>query len=417
MIKFLSIPVKNAHYLAVFMVGIFILSIASLYSPLAQAEKYFTWVDEMGRVNHTLIPEEDNPLIKYKREEKLDQEVIDGESYSSKLNNSDSVEEKATSTVDTKKLEVSRQNESTNGAEELVLQPDEVATTDKRAINDLEPEPDSVTPSSRKIVINEEDYVDGDLLLEQGGVRSQSDLPYYTWTDEQGRVRNTPYQPAVSNMTSKAAQPKKTNIVEYSVYEEYRRGIKTVSVANQADEYARELFFGKEEENFIDAFAKKCCEELPKESPDTLTFEDSVYVEIDKKSESFNFAEGKSPFQLFLLPNTQETYSLSLKTFVKSSGKTGVKNGVFFPQLVFLDDNFEVVRIIRNPSMEFSPENWRRHGYLKGLFKINGVDKERYVLINTTKKILLTRNQIRGSKVINFKNQKTGSLELEIKKI
>ena len=33
-------------------------------APNVSAEKYFTWVDEMGRVNHTVIPEEENPLIK-----------------------------------------------------------------------------------------------------------------------------------------------------------------------------------------------------------------------------------------------------------------------------------------------------------------------------------------------------------------
>lgn len=398
---------------------------ASFYSSYASAEKYFTWVDEMGRVNHTVIPEEENPLIK--REVSSDEDPTLTESVEQKPSPSTEANSSSQKNVGTIESQASA-NEPENPKIEVNvndLQPhtgvvSEAATTIAPEKNTAMNHP--VVPVARKVEINEDDYIDGDVLLEQGNIRDENDLPYYTWTDEQGIVRNTPYRPESSTFTPKATKEKGNTkplkeVVVYSVYEEYRRMDSSVGAEHTSpqniDSFAQKLFFDGQADSFIDDFSNACCVDLPKETPSVLGFEDSVYVEFDKHSESYPFSEGKSPFKLIELPSIKQNYTLKFKTFVKTSGKTGVKNGVFFPQIVFLNDQFEVLRIVRNPVLEYVPENWRRHGYLKGLFQIDGRENERYMLINTTKESLKARNQIENKTVVLLSNQKIGSFEIE----
>lgn len=417
----------------------------SVFSLPVFAEKYFTWVDEMGRVNHTVIPEEENPLIKPEKNDRplVKPEQTDGASVAAEpVIKSDALPIAAEVPVSSEAPVSNQSPASIEVPDDLkapVVERDVNSTTAGNqttgnspaleAVNSeqVKPEPvvvnktvESAASYRPKIEINEADYIDGDLLLEQGNIRSDDDLPYYTWTDEQGRVRNTPYRPSVTSGSAKNTDPKnkkEKKPVIYSVYEEYRRSEQLTGIQNtqpqKIDSFAQKLFFEGQAERFIDSFSKGCCEDLPKDSPSTLSFEDSVYVELDKNDDPYLFAEGKSPYKLIELPRSNENYSLKMKTFVKSSSKTGVKNGVFFPQIVFLDDEFQVMRIVRNPVLEYVPENWRRHGYLKGLFKVDGRENERYMLINTTKETLRARNRIENERVILLNNQKVGSIEVE----
>lgn len=412
-------------------IGCFLISITSTQ---AFAEKYFTWVDEMGRVNHTLIPEEENPLIKPEKPEKteasLESHAKDNEvselRQPEKPTNTSKTEAERVEPADkvAAKGNIGAEKEQpvgslgvAVGASAGSIPKETPSSTISRPTTKGQAVP-SELPVARKVEINEEDYIDGDLLLEQGNIRDENDLPYYTWTDEQGIVRNTPYRPTGPSTSAKGSKVKNTKKpVVYSVYDEYRRTIQPVNTqlasTQKVDGFAQKLFFQDSADSFIETFESACCVDLPKESPSVLGFEDSVYVEFDRDAEAYLFSEGKSPYKLIELPHVKNTYSLKLKTFVKSSSKTGVKNGVFFPQIIFLDESYEVLRIIRNPVLEYVPENWRRHGYLKGLFKIDGRDKERFMLINTTKESLRARNSIESSKVILLNNQVTGSFELE----
>ena len=382
-------------------IGVFVLS----YALPVSAEKYFTWVDENGRVNHTVIPEEDNPLIKPEDSGEVKQSNPFVEADNTADDMAPVVQPKANNTSAVK---------SNNDTPETDI---------KSSINtsqELSQEPVLKSKPSSKVEINEEDYIDGDVLLEQGNIRKDSDLPYYTWTDERGIVRNTPYRPKVSQTDNakNAKAPIVPTKIDYTVHDEYKRPIPQAQQTSSTelapiDDYAQSLFFSHQADDFVSIFSQKCCVDLPKETPSILNVNESVYIELDRKSEKHQFSEGTSYYSLVELPKTQQVYSLSFKTFVKSSGKTGVKNGVFYPQLVFLNDQYQAMRIVRNPVLEYKPENWHRHGYLKGLFEIDGSENERYILINTTKENLSERNRIEGKKAITLKNQKIGSFELE----
>lgn len=409
------------HNVSIYSIALLGCFLVAFHPSYVYAEKYFTWVDEMGRVNHTVIPEEENPLIQPENNDDVPALIQNSEQGVSQPTQAESLPDDTT--------RIAEQPVSTGGVNEGRLEASEKdhlpnSTPDSApavVVDRFEDNQNYTSPMSSvpKVEINEDDYIDGDVLLQQGNIRDESDLPYYTWTDEQGIVRNTPYRPessATSKQAPKNAQRDKVEIV-YTVYDEYRRfdqpqGSQKIA-PQKIDSFAQQLFFDGKEDSFINKFSTNCCQDLPKESPSALDFEDSVYVEVDKNAESYLFSEGKSPFKLIELPSVQDTYSLKLKTFVKTSGKTGVKNGVFFPQIVFLDDQYQVLRIIRNPVLEYVPENWRRHGYLKGLFEIDGRDNERYILINTTKENLKARNRIENKTVVLLSNQKTGSFEIE----
>jgi maltose operon substrate-binding protein precursor MalM/uncharacterized protein DUF4124 len=370
---------------------VFIVLMAFLAPSLSVgAEKYYTWVDEQGRVHHTVIPEEKNPLI------------VDKEKVSAKK-------------------EVTRQESPQ--LEEVGSQSEDNFTTKETSslpVNN-EPPPSSFpnseqVPVTRSVEINEDDYIDGDVLEQQGNIRDESDLPYYTWTDEQGVLRTTPYRPVSEKPNSskqKKITKKKRTPVTYTVAEEYYRINESVSAeaGSKVDDFARKLFF--QESDFISSFSSKCCEELPKTNPYELDFKNSIYIEINKKTENHVFSGGKSPFLLIQLPHHHSNYSLELKSFVKSNSRAGVKSAVFYPQLTFLDEAFEVVRILRKPVLEFTPENWYKHGYLKGLFELDVSKGERFLMLSTTRDDLRSKNRIENDKPIAIHHQKTGSFEIK----
>jgi len=355
------------------------------------AEKYYTWVDENGRVHHTVIPEEKNPLIVDKEKAPSKEEVIKQESSQLEEVGSQS-EGNFTNTEETSSLPASNEQAPSSF-----------------------PESEQV-PVTKSVEINEEDYIDGDVLEQQGNIRDEGDLPYYSWTDEQGVIRTTPYRPVSKNSQSaqQNKQTKKKRVpIQYTIAEEYYRADESVSVeaGSNVDDFAKKLFF--KESGFITSFSSKCCEDLPKTNPYELDFKNSIYIEINKKTENFVFSEGKSPFLLIQLPHHRSNYSLELKSFVKHNSRTGVKNAVFYPQIVFLDEEFEVVRILRNPILEFTPENWYKHGYLKGLFELDVSRGERYLLLSTTRDDLRSKNRIENDKPLVINHQKTGSFEIK----
>jgi len=357
------------------------------------AEKYYTWVDEQGQVHHTVIPEEKNPLISNKKITQIKEETVKLE---------------PTQPVDLDL--VSQSEEKFTKTEEA----SSVPVNDEQAPSEF-PSSEQV-PVTKSVEINEEDYIDGDVLEQQGNVRNEGDLPYYTWTDEQGVLRTTPYRPVSKKpgSTQQKKQIKKKNVpITYTVAKEYYRIDEHVSVEtdSKVDDFAQKLFF--KESDFISSFSSKCCEDLPKTNPYELDFKNSIYIEINKKTENYVFSEGKSPFLLIQLPHHRSSYSLELKSFVKNNSRSGVKNAVFYPQLIFLDEEFEVVRILRDPILEFTPENWHKHGYLKGLFELDVSRGERYLLLNTTRDDLRSKNRIEDDKPLVINHQKTGSFEFK----
>ena len=193
------------------------------------AEKYYTWVDENGRVHHTVIPEEKNPLIVDKEKAPSKEEVIKQESSQLEEVGSQS-EGNFTNTEETSSLPASNEQAPSSF-----------------------PESEQV-PVTKSVEINEEDYIDGDVLEQQGNIRDEGDLPYYSWTDEQGVIRTTPYRPVSKNSQSaqQNKQTKKKRVpIQYTIAEEYYRADESVSVeaGSNVDDFAKKLFF--KESDFI----------------------------------------------------------------------------------------------------------------------------------------------------------------------
>ncbi len=365
-------------------------SFASLTS--IGAEKYYTWVDEQGRIQHTIIPEEKNPLI-------ADEKVLP------------TIEEKVVKQATPPSEDLITETKSESSSKEKKS----LVTDDSKKTSSTLPDPEQV-PITRSVEINEEDYIDGDVLEQQGNIRNEGDLPYYTWTDEQGVLRTSPYRP-VSKIPQKSGtkkeETKKVEAIIYTVTDEYFRvkEPRNTSADNKVDDFAQNLFF--KQSDFITSFSNKCCDDLPKLNPYELDFTNSTYIEITNKTDKYLFSEGKSPFLLIRLPHHRSNYSIELKSFIKNNSRSGVNNAVFYPQLVFLDDKFEVVRILRNPVLEYTPENWYKHGYLKGLFELDVSRGERYLLLNTTRDDLRSKNRIDHDKPLVINHQNTGSFELK----
>lgn len=58
-------------------------------------------------------------------------------------------------------------------------------------------------------------------------------------------------------------------------------------------------------------------------------------------------------------------------------------NGVFVPSVVFLNSELVPVRLVTDLVSEFEPENWHRRGYLEAQIPVSGAKDERWMLIFT----------------------------------
>lgn len=63
-------------------------------------------------------------------------------------------------------------------------------------------------------------------------------------------------------------------------------------------------------------------------------------------------------------------------------------NGIFVPSVVFLNNEFAPVRLVTDLVSKFEPENWHRRGYLEARIPVLRVKEERWVLIFTREKDL-----------------------------
>lgn len=367
------------------------MALAFSFSKNVTAERYFTWVDETGRVQHSLIVEEPNPLI---RDEKDSSRVENG----SKNTNADST------------VSDVQKNENTSDKKSDVegfANPKKGGNTNSTRSATAEGEKSAVDITD----INEKDFIDGDELEGNNFVRPGESSRYYTWVDAEGRIVNSLYDgKTVTELVSPSALIDKTNIKSgLSTYDQIP-GNRLPDSANIEAKAAAIFGLAPVELNstqLAEYLGADCCLDFDFEFISELSEGSEILIVINKLSKKHNFSSGKSAYELVKMASSTSDYLMRFRTFISSD--------VFLPTFVYLDENFQVVRVLKNISVNYTPENWFRYAYFEGLVDVKYVSSgEKYLLIITTREDLKSSTLVmsdneRGVKVVHGEY---GSIEL-----
>jgi hypothetical protein len=375
------------------------------------ADKYFTWVDESGRVQHTLIVEEKNPLIE-QAEAVKSKEATQKESAS--VNESAppiTTEPDSKSTrADVHPQDSDLQNVQVHEPELPADQP--VGSAEAEKAPDSLPEQSSEDKPVDITVIDEGDFIDGDELQKNNYVRPGEPPRYYTWVDAEGRIVNTPIDGTA--LPSQWSEPPAIVIDglerKLSTYDQIPAAF---AKPGQVDAKAAEIFGLKAEspaDQIVAFIGSDCCAEFDFEFISELDREKETLLEIDNISKKHIFASGRSPFELVLLPAEKTDYILRFRTFIQGQ--------VFIPTFVYLDGQFKPTRVLTNISTGYTEENWFRHAYLEGLVDVRYQSSaERYLLVLTTRSslnstTLIENPRAKRTKKANIRHSEFGSMEL-----
>ncbi len=232
---------------------------------------------------------------------------------------------------------------------------------------------------NKKIVIQggelADDFIDGDLLAKKGFLRDGSEKPYYTWVDPTGRLITSEYKPGPDYSSVSTA------VIDYTDGQEF---VYNESDVNQIASLGALVPAMNAEPQTVISVDKKlvlrlrevCCNQIPDSEFLSLSSSGSVYEKITKLSPSYEFPTGTSHYLPISLPVSQQSYGLKIKSFAQK--------GLFYPVLLFLDEDKEPLRYVTDSVVEYHPESWDRYAYLEGRIQIKPSSKERYVLIFTT---------------------------------
>lgn len=220
------------------------------------------------------------------------------------------------------------------------------------------------------------DYIDADVLEGRGFVREQYDSPYYTWVDEQGRVRNSPVAAGQGDGGSGQSAPVRYSEGRQIAFE--RSGPALPMLDGQPTAAMQKLLAGSQSrgDGLYGELLTRCCGQLPDSDFTTLSADEPRYEELDRFSPSFEFPMGRSYYAALKLPAARQTYGLRVRSFANRQ--------VVYPSLLFLDEAKRPTRLVSDAVYQLHPETWYRYAFIEGTVQVRAERGERYVLLLTT---------------------------------
>lgn len=223
------------------------------------------------------------------------------------------------------------------------------------------------------------EYIDAEAFEDQGFVRSENGNPYYTWTDEQGRMHNSPVsaQQRADGMR-RGAQTSKVKYTEGRQVEFNKRPADLPGLDGQMTAAMQALLDGSKENSagLYQSLQDSCCVQLPDASFTELSVDEPRYRELNKLSPSFDFPMGRSYYSAIKLPSSQHTYGLRVRSFANKQ--------VVYPSLLFLDASKHPTRLVSDAVYQLHAETWYSYAFIEGTIPVNAQAGERYVLLLTT---------------------------------
>ncbi|MGO1463458.1 MAG: MalM family protein [Marinobacter sp.] len=229
---------------------------------------------------------------------------------------------------------------------------------------------------------NATNYPDAEALRRKGYVREGEQQPYFTWRDAEGNVRNTAYQPDTRTDKEKGRVAPPATITPANVYRATDMLVSADPVAGHDPDAFAILGIEKNGDNYLERFAGTCCQGIETENHERWQEGRKFGIHLTENSPVHGFLTGKSPYQLISLPHREKPGGQVMRL------RSYANNGIFVPSVVFLNSDLVPVRLVTDLVSKFEPENWHRRGYLEARIPVLEVKAERWMLIFTRKKDL-----------------------------
>ena len=225
-------------------------------------------------------------------------------------------------------------------------------------------------------------YPDAEALRRNGYVREGDAQPYFTWRDAEGNVRTTAYQPDARTDEEKGFVAPPVGITSATVYHASDVPATSEPVAGHDPDAFAILGIEESAGNYLERFADSCCQALDTKNHERWQEGREFGIHLTESSPVHRFLTGESPYQLIALPpgGWREERVLRLRSYAS--------NGVFVPSVVFLNSELIPVRLVTDLVSEFEAENWHRRGYLEARIPVSTAKEERWMLLFTRGKDL-----------------------------
>lgn len=221
-----------------------------------------------------------------------------------------------------------------------------------------------------------ENYPDANELAKDGYVRPGERQPYFTWRDAQGNVRVSYFRPDTRSDQEKGLVPPPIELTPASVYHS-GPDLEPAQSANQGGLDAYAVLGIEGGGGYFEQFREFCC--LGLETRGAVEWQQGreFGVNITEQSPTHNFLTGTSPYQMIDLASVARgpDFIMRLRSYAQS--------GVFVPSLVFLDRDFEPVRLVTDLVSPYEPETWRRLGFLEAWVPVFPGRGERWIVLYT----------------------------------
>ncbi|MBW0146578.1 MalM family protein [Marinobacter arenosus] len=292
-------------------------------APVSERDGYFTWVDEQGRVRYS-------PIVKPPVKE------------------SDSETELATTSA---------------GGDPGVKTRAEASEMSKALAEETE--------------YTLENYPDASELAKDGYVRPGERQPYFTWRDAEGNLRVSYFQPDTRSDEEKGRVPPPIELTPASIYHAGPDLEPREPVAGSDPDAFAVLGIESGNEDYFARFSESCCRGLDTSNHEEWQKGREFGVDLDPQSPVHGFLTGTSPFQLIDLASVAD------RTDFIARIRSYDHDGIVVPSLVFLDSEFQPVRLVTDLVSPYEPETWSRRGFLEAWVPVFPAEGERWMVIFT----------------------------------
>jgi hypothetical protein len=219
-------------------------------------------------------------------------------------------------------------------------------------------------------------YISSDVLEGRDFARDEQDGRYFTWVDEQGRMRNSKVPP-------KGAKPPTPTMQNVALTQgrEVTFDAKAQALPGldgQPTAAMQALLAGTEEksEGRYQELVERCCGQLSEEDFTPISADEPRYEELNRFSPSLDFPMGKSYYAALKLPRSQYDFGLRIRSFANKQ--------VAYPSLLFLDQAKQPTRLVSDAVYQLHAETWYRYAFIEGTVPVRAAAGEHYVLLLTT---------------------------------
>ncbi|UVE19379.1 MalM family protein [Pseudomonas sp. LS44] len=331
-------------------------TLAASATAIASQGRYLTWVDDQGRVHNTFV---DNAYGEQQRQAARRINLSD----QARLNDDSAARWPGSKSSNESKRRYytwvdgggNLQNSFYAGDQQLPGRADQLLPNGERA----------------------GEYIDADVLEGRGYTRPEQGSPYYTWVDEQGRMRNSTVAPAGRQADAAAGQPiafTEGRQVEFSGKKALLPGLDGQPTSAMQALLAGSK--GADDGGLYQSLLDQCCGQLAEDAFTELSADESRYEELNRFSPSFDFPMGRSYYAALKLPRSQRTYGLRVRSFANKQ--------VVYPSLLFLDEAKRPTRLVSDAVYQLHGETWYRYAFIEGTVPVKAAEGERYVLLLTT---------------------------------